>query len=124
MPFATEHATPHAPQFAGSLDSLTQTPPQLEYPASQAIPHVPPAQVARPWADDGQARPHAPQLFGSLAPTLTHEPAPQSVKPAVQAYPQLTPLHVAWLFPGTGHAVHEAPHVLTESLRTHAPPHR
>jgi hypothetical protein len=61
------HATPQAPQLAGSFRGFVQTPPHAVWPCWQTHPPllhvVPPVQVL----------PHAPQLFESLA-TATQAP--------------------------------------------------
>jgi hypothetical protein len=59
----------HAPQLFGSLDNVTQAPPQAVWPVGHTevqmpLPHTSP---------DGQAVPHAPQFDGSLV-TFTHAP--------------------------------------------------
>jgi hypothetical protein len=54
--------------------------------------------------------------------TFRHVPA-QFCKPALHVKPQLVPSHVGVAFAGAAHGVHELPHVLTERLSLHAPPH-
>jgi len=69
---------PHAPQFAGSVATLTQEVPHRVVPPAQLTPHLPAEQT---WPL-GHAMSHAPQFAGS-APTLTQE-VPQSVVPPAQ----------------------------------------
>src|SRR5215213_8776254 len=54
-----------AVQAAPKGSSAWHAPPASKYPAPQARPQVPAAQVAVPWGSVGQARPHPPQLLGS-----------------------------------------------------------
>src|SRR5918998_1752965 len=68
------HTLPQAPQLAGSLRTLTQTPPQSIDSGTQM--HSPPTQACPPT----QAFPHAPQLAGSISGS-TQTP-PQFVVPA------------------------------------------
>jgi hypothetical protein len=64
------HATPHAPQLAGSLFSVTQLLPQRSVAAGQVRTHAP-SLHAWPAA---HAAPHAPQLAASPL-VSTHVPA-------------------------------------------------
>ena len=57
------HATPHPPQFAGSVPSLTQTPPHEVSPSPQTDVQVPEVQTC----PLEHTIPHPPQLFTSLA---------------------------------------------------------
>ena len=63
------HATPHAPQLAGSCLRSTHAVPQAVSPVPHIVAHTP----AEHTLPDGQTLPHAPQLLGSLA-KLTHAP--------------------------------------------------
>jgi len=87
-------ALPHAPQFAGSLSSETQDPPQVTCPAGQA--HWPPRHVVPPAHD----LPQAPQFAASL-PVSTHAP-PHDERPDPQTIVHVPALHtrpVAHAFP-------------------------
>jgi len=61
-------ALPHAPQWAGSVASAAQRPPQLVCPGAQQMPLVQICPAA-------QAVPHAPQLGGWFA-VLISQPSP------------------------------------------------
>jgi hypothetical protein len=69
VPFARLHTLPQAPQFLGSVCSLTQAPLQLLRPAWHESVQAPAEQTKPP----AQVKPHVPQFEGSL-PTATHFP--------------------------------------------------
>jgi hypothetical protein len=75
---APAHATPHAPQFAGSTRRSTQRPPHATVPdghSHEPLLHVRPAP---------HARPQAPQFAGSLSPSMQRPP--QSMRPAAHTH--------------------------------------
>jgi hypothetical protein len=61
--------TAQSPQFCGSVPTLTQEPPQFFWFVGQLAIQLPPEQTS----PEPQARPHAPQLLGSLS-VSTHAP--------------------------------------------------
>lgn len=89
---------PHAPQFAGSLVTSTQVPPQSVIAASHT--HAPAVQICPPV----HATLQPPQLFTSDVVSM-HEPV-QSTSGAVHIEPHMPRVHVS---PGFGQAVPHMP---------------
>jgi hypothetical protein len=81
------HARPQAPQLDGSLAVARHVPEQLVWPAGQAWPQVPAAQVALPPAAGRQTLRHTPQWLVSVWRLVSQPLAAlpsQSAKPATQ----------------------------------------
>jgi hypothetical protein len=89
------HATPQAPQFWVS-SSLMQAPLHAPKPSAQAMSQPPAAQVAEPFATDGQALSQLVQCAGSIV-VSTQDP-PQFVVPPGQPLTHL-PLEQASVAP-------------------------
>jgi hypothetical protein len=117
------HGRLHAPQFFGSDDRDTQTPPQSANPLVHE--HVPAVHVR----DVPQALSHAPQ-WAALVATSTHEPShnepwPQAHAPFVQTAPGTQTVPQAPQFWGSVvRSVQAAPHVVNPEaqLVAHRPP--
>ena len=108
------HATPQAPQLAGSLAVCTQSAPHSVVPPEHESAHAP-AEQRRP---EGHTAPHAPQLAGSTA-RFAQAP-PQAESPAPHDATQ-TPLEQIWATP---QAVSQVPQCSTEAcVSTQTPPH-
>lgn len=123
------HVCVQEPQWAGSAFTSMQLDPQRVSPVAQPLvqPLPPPGSAEHSGAVPPQTVPHAPQLAGRLRSVSQPSVALalQSPKPAMHAMPHEIPLQVALAFERAGHAVHEVvPHVVTEALGAHAPPHR
>lgn len=73
---------PQTPQLLPSEFVSLQVVPQLAYPALHMIPQELPAHIAWPCAGTGQALPHPPQLFASVAGSVHDDPhtAPEQVE--------------------------------------------
>ncbi len=105
------HGIPQPPQFAGSMDAFTQTPPQRMLPGlpPHGTPHAPPEQVI----PAVHAIPHAPQ-FAASDPSATSHPLDgtwsQSPNPARHVRTHALDTHDATaLAPPPGHARAHAP---------------
>jgi hypothetical protein len=68
------HGVLQAPQCEKSLERSKQRSAHFEKPELQATPHLPPAQVAEPFAVDGHVFPHPPQFRTSSAVFLHSAP--------------------------------------------------
>lgn len=92
------HATPHPPQFSGSLPKVTQAPPQSapppgqtqapethDWPAAQRVPQLP--QLAGSVEVSAQLHPVLVHTHGVFPAAHTHFPSLQ-VAPDGQAFPQ------------------------------------
>ena len=116
--FASAHARPHAPQFAGSLlvsmhpdgqqvcDEAHAGPPLQVGTVHRPRMHIPPA---------GQTLPHMPhdEVESSRdSQPFANEPS-QSPKPGLQMIPHVPPLHVAFAFAPAGHAMPQPPQLFT-----------
>jgi hypothetical protein len=103
VPFATEHACPHAPQFCVLFVRLVvQLPPeQAPYPAGHdTTPHVPPWQKGVPVVD-GQTWLHVPQFEASELVAVSQPSATlplQSPKPAAHVSTQAPAWHIEVAF--------------------------
>lgn len=86
----------------GGALSEWHAPSHTKYPVLHAMPHVPVAHVALPFAGAVHTAQPPPQCAGSSG--LTHAP-PQFSYPVLHAIPHPASAHVALPFAGTAHAV-------------------
>jgi hypothetical protein len=100
------HKTPHRPQFALSLERLTQVPLQSDCPTGHT--HAPLTHEVPPL----QTVPHAPQLLLLFAMLISQPSAAimlQSAKPGLQVIPQVLATQVGAAFAPPGQARAQPP---------------
>src|SRR5947199_7855110 len=84
------------------------------------MPHAPAAQVAVPFAGDGQTLPQAPQFLTS-SPLCT-QVAPHLRYPMLQVKSQVPPVHTEAAFLGAGQAAPQLPQLPGSFFRSEQPP--